>query len=57
MYVTYLKECYNYHIHHVFIIKPDTFWQKQKTSFASAKYSFEVCSKILPWYYFELINI
>ena len=25
----------------MFIIKPDTFWQKQKTSFASAKYSFE----------------
>jgi hypothetical protein len=36
-----LEENFNYHIHHVFIIKPDTFWQKQKTSFASAKYNFE----------------
>ena len=36
------KESYQYEIQHVFIIKPDTFWQKQKTSFASAKYSFEV---------------
>lgn len=37
-----LKENFNYQINHVFIIKPDNFWQKQKTSFASSKYSFEV---------------
>ena len=37
-----LQENYQYYIHHVFIIKPDTFWQKQKTSFASSKYNFEV---------------
>lgn len=37
-----LQESYHYYIHHVFIIKPDTFWQKQKTSFASSKYNFEV---------------
>lgn len=36
-----LQENYNLQIHHVFIIKPDNFWQKQKTSFASSKYSFE----------------
>ena len=36
-----LQENYNFQIHHVYIIKPDTFWQKQKTSFASSKYSFE----------------
>jgi hypothetical protein len=39
-----LQENYHYFIHHVFIIKPDTFWQKQKTSFASSKYNFEVNS-------------
>lgn len=26
------------------IIKPDNFWQKQKTNFGSAKFSFEVSS-------------
>jgi hypothetical protein len=36
-----LQENYQYYIHHVFIIKPDTFWQKQKTSFASSKYNFD----------------
>ncbi|RMZ94452.1 triple functional domain [Brachionus plicatilis] len=36
-----LQENFNYQINHVFIIKPDNFWQKQKTSFASSKYSFE----------------
>ncbi len=46
----YLQDNYQYYIHHVFIIKPDTFWQKQKTSFASSKYSFDVR------FIFELIN-
>jgi hypothetical protein len=36
-----LQETYHYQVYHVYIIKPDTFWQKQKTSFASGKYSFE----------------
>jgi hypothetical protein len=38
----YLKENFQYQIHHVLIIKPDTFWQKQKTSFCSSKYNFKV---------------
>lgn len=29
-------------IHHVFLTKPDTFWQKQRTLLAKGKYSFEV---------------
>lgn len=32
------------------IIKPDNFWQKQKTNFGSAKFSFEVSR----WSYFSL---
>jgi hypothetical protein len=37
-----LHENFGFKIHHVYIIKPDNFWQKQKTSFASSKYNFEV---------------
>lgn len=29
-------------IHTTYIIKPDNFWQKQRTSLGSAKYKFEV---------------
>jgi triple functional domain protein len=46
LFVLISKENYNYNIHHVFIIKPDNFWQKQKTSFASSKYSFEVETRL-----------
>ena len=37
-------------IHHVFLTKPDTFWQKQRTLLAKGKYSFEVGEM------FEIIN-
>jgi hypothetical protein len=30
-------------IHHVYLTKPDTFWQKQRTLLAKGKYRFEVC--------------
>jgi len=29
-------------VHHVFLTKPDTFWQKQRTLLAKGKFSFEV---------------
>ena len=29
-------------VHHVFLTKPDTFWQKQRTLLAKGKYTFEV---------------
>ena len=31
-------------VHHVYLTKPDTFWQKQRTSLAKGKYRFEVRS-------------
>ena len=37
------QENYQYQNHHVFIIKPDSFWQKQKISFNRTKHNFEVC--------------
>ncbi len=54
-----LQENYQYYIHHVFIIKPDTFWQKQKTSFASSKYNFEVIFFLIitKKYKFNKVNI
>lgn len=37
-----LHESFSSNIHVVFIIKPDNFWQKQRTSLGSQKYKFEV---------------
>jgi kalirin len=37
-----LQEHCNSLIHVAYIIKPDNFWQKQRTSLASHKYKFEV---------------
>jgi hypothetical protein len=37
-----LQENFGDLIHQVFIIKPDNFWQKQRSSIASNKYKFEV---------------
>ena len=30
-------------VHQVYLTKPDTFWQKQRTLIAKGKYRFEVC--------------
>ncbi|XP_059472379.1 kalirin isoform X2 [Neocloeon triangulifer] len=38
-----LQEHCNALIHVAYIIKPDNFWQKQRTSLASHKYKFETC--------------
>ena len=37
-----LQEYFATHIHTAHIIKPDNFWQKQRTSLGSQKYKFEV---------------
>ena len=37
----------NLKINHVYLTKPDTFWQKQRTLLAKGKYRFEVCTRIL----------
>ena len=36
-----LQEYFSAHIHTAHIIKPDNFWQKQRTSLGSQKYKFE----------------
>lgn len=36
-----LQECFPAKIHAAYIIKPDNFWQKQRTSMGSSKYKFE----------------
>ena len=36
------QECFPHNIHVAYIIKPEKFWEKQKTSLGSAKYKFEV---------------
>ena len=41
-----LQEFFANVIHIAHIIKPDTFWQKQRTSLGSQKYVFSIC-----WYY------
>ncbi len=40
-----LDEHFPVKIHATYIIKPDNFWQKQRTSLGSSKYKFEVNSK------------
>ncbi len=40
-----LDEHFPAKIHTTYIIKPDNFWQKQRTSLGSSKYKFEVNSK------------
>lgn len=37
-----LDEFFTAKIHMTYIIKPDNFWQKQRTSIGSSKYKFEV---------------
>ena len=37
-----LQECFPGNINMAFIIKPEKFWEKQRTSLGSSKYNFEV---------------
>mgnify|MGYP002715443226 CR=1 FL=1 len=37
-----LQDDFTAKIHAAYIIKPDNFWQKQRTSMGSSKYKFEV---------------
>jgi len=41
-----MQECFPREIHVAYIIKPEKFWEKQKTSVGSSKYKFEVCTRI-----------
>ena len=41
-YFVYFQDCFPHKIHTAYIIKPEKFWEKQKTSLGSAKYKFEV---------------
>lgn len=42
-----LQEAFPAEIHVALIIKPDNFWQKQKTNFGSSKFIFEVSQTAL----------
>lgn len=42
-----LQESFPCCIHVALIIKPDNFWQKQRTNFGSSKFEFEVISPIV----------
>ena len=44
-----LDEFFTAKIHMTYIIKPDNFWQKQRTSIGSSKYKFEVCITQQPY--------
>ena len=44
-----LQEYFAAHIHTAHIIKPDNFWQKQRTSLGSQKYKFEVSTDFAPF--------
>lgn len=41
-----LQESFPCCIHVALIIKPDNFWQKQRTNFGSSKFEFEVTSPV-----------
>lgn len=42
-----LQESFPSCIHVALIIKPDNFWQKQRTNFGSSKFEFEVSEALL----------
>lgn len=42
-----LQESFPCCIHVALIIKPDNFWQKQRTNFGSSKFEFEVISPMV----------
>lgn len=45
-----LQESFPSCIHVALIIKPDNFWQKQRTNFGSSKFEFEVTFEFLLYY-------
>ena len=49
-----LQDYFSNSIHTAHIIKPDNFWQKQRTNLGSQKYKFEVS---VPIYFHEDCNI
>ena len=48
-----LQEHFTSSVHQAYIIKPDNFWQKQRTSLGSHKYKFEVSLKLYILYPFQ----
>lgn len=50
-----LQESFPCCIHVALIIKPDNFWQKQRTNFGSSKFEFEVISPMVYKFTFVLI--
>ena len=42
LYFMKFQECFPGNINIAFIIKPEKFWEKQRTSLGSSKYNFEV---------------
>lgn len=50
-----LQESFPCCIHVALIIKPDNFWQKQRTNFGSSKFEFEVISPMVYKITFVLI--
>lgn len=54
-----LQEAFPAEIHVALIIKPDNFWQKQKTNFGSSKFIFEVsqASLLAPTHFSALLHL
>uniref|UniRef100_A0A3Q3G3S7 Uncharacterized protein n=1 Tax=Labrus bergylta TaxID=56723 RepID=A0A3Q3G3S7_9LABR len=48
-----LQESFPSCIHVALIIKPDNFWQKQRTNFGSSKFEFEVSAMLHMWITFQ----
>lgn len=38
-----LQEHFSSSVHQALVVKPDNFWQKQRTTIGAHKYKFEVC--------------
>lgn len=54
-----LQESFPCCIHVALIIKPDNFWQKQRTNFGSSKFEFEVISPMVIqiYIYFMVLSV
>ena len=52
-----LQEYFPNAIHTAHLIKPDNFWQKQRTSMGSQKYKFEVKSYVITMPYLQNLNL
>lgn len=50
-----LAESFTPHIYAVYIVKPDNFWQKHRTSLGSHKYKFEVSASKIDIYIYIYI--